>query len=266
MDINPKDITISLCESVEEFDFTRKGHFYERKIDGERCVAIDGRLYNRKPASNQLNREITKQFPEIRAPRGWVFDGEIEGKDVGDVVGRTNLQDRFRIELRAKHQPCMLIAFDVLFRGEEDFRDLPQMDRKRVLNFQLPEATGVEVIESTIQGFSLWQEGVSKGWEGLVIKDMLARYYGCRTEAWLKLKNCQREALPILRPGVGDRGGFVIWIPAPAGEQKVAVNGFDDQREITRRLEAGEELKAKIRFLEITERGWYRNPSFKGLA
>ena len=145
---------IQLCQSSNSsiLSYLQKSGewLFQRKLDGARCLAIDGKLFNRGRGTknDETNRDITELFPEITAPPNWTLDGELIGKDLGDVVGRQLLQNRFEMEIRAKRNPCRLIVFDVLMADGEDIRTKPLTERMKYFE-KIPTAKGIETVSYT---------------------------------------------------------------------------------------------------------------------
>src|SRR6185437_612011 len=113
---------------------------FERKLDGERCLAFAGpegvRLMSRS------KHDITRTFPEIagaiaaQQPGGLIADGEIvafEGKQTR--FGR--LQQRLGVaspgERLLREFPVYYYLFDVMYADGRDIRPLPLTERKKLL-------------------------------------------------------------------------------------------------------------------------------------
>ena len=101
------NLNISLCKK-SDFKDIPDNWIYEKKYDGIRAISIDGELYNRK--ENGLNREISKQFPEIQPIRNTVLDGEIIAKDFKTILTRIQTQNEFRIKLLSKQYPTIFVS------------------------------------------------------------------------------------------------------------------------------------------------------------
>ena len=96
--------------------FFEPGWIYERKLDGERCLAVrDGagtRLYTRS------GRDVTVSFPELaealdgQASTDFVIDGEVVAFD-GARTSFSRLQPRIHVERRGPGAPhrrgCLLL-------------------------------------------------------------------------------------------------------------------------------------------------------------
>src|SRR5215471_6550528 len=121
--------------------FSDPAWIFERKLDGERCLAFadggDVRLMTR----NRHN--ITSTFPEIagalaaqRLGGDFVVDGEIVAFDK-DQTKFGLLQHRLGViqpsaDLLAG-VPAYYYLFDVLWAGDRDARPLPLLERKKIL-------------------------------------------------------------------------------------------------------------------------------------
>jgi bifunctional non-homologous end joining protein LigD len=183
--------------------FWRSGWIYERKFDGQRCLAVrdvDGtRLYSRN------GREVTAVFPEIvdaleEQESDWfVVDGEIVAFE-GSRTSFARLQPRIHLQdpdrARASGIPIRFYVFDVLEVDGEDIRHEPLLARKRRLRTLLEWRAPIRSVPHRVQGDEEWfAEICSRGWEGVVAKRADAAYATGRTRHWLKFK-CEGAELP----------------------------------------------------------------------
>ena len=118
--------------------FWDDGWVYERKLDGQRCLAVrDGRgtrLYSRS------GRDVTVAFPEIaealerQASERFVIDGEVVAFE-GSRTSFARLQPRIHVNSAEKARrsgvPVYFYLFDVLSVDGDDVRGEPLLDRKR---------------------------------------------------------------------------------------------------------------------------------------
>jgi len=253
--------TLNLCESMRELPEGDEWIF-EQKLDGIRCMSLQGVLRNRKSATNQLNRSISDNFPEIEPLANAVLDGEVVSSNVYEVVGRANLDDRFRINLLSKLNPARFVVFDILELDGVDLRGIPLLERRKILEEAGELGKNVELIQQYEDGKRLWQEVGEKGGEGVVAKRKNSPYAGKRTWDWIKVKHFKEVVVPITRYEFTGAGGFVIFVQLENGEeQKVVVNSIDLQSRIVK----NPDLKAEIQFLEISKNGKLRHPSIKRL-
>ena len=283
--------------------FWSEGWVYERKLDGQRCLAVrDGsgtRLYSRS------GRDVTVAFPEIaealeeQASADFVIDGEVVAFE-GSRTSFARLQPRIHLNSAAKARATgvavYFYVFDVLRADGEDVRGRALLDRKRVLRSLLTYDGPVRLTPYRKSGGEeYFAEACRKGWEGLIAKRVAATYATGRTKDWLKFK-CEsgqelvvvgwtdpegsREALGALLLGYF-RGDDLVY----AG--KVGT-GFSTTvlRDLRSRLEplaldespctAGTlprkavhwvrpELVAQVAFTEWTSAGQLRHPRYLGL-
>jgi DNA ligase D-like protein (predicted ligase) len=282
--------------------FSDPSWIYERKLDGERCLAFrdgDVRLLSR----NQ--HDVTSTFPEVAEalaalPDGCVLDGEIVAFD-GDETRFERLQQRLGVvgptaRLIADY-PVVYYVFDVTFDHGADVRTMPELERKRVLRGLITDSASVRYTEHrTGDGVEFYRQACVDGWEGLIAKDAKAPYTGGRTRNWLKFKclagqefviggftdpQRSRQGFGALLLGYHDSDGALTY----AG--KVGT-GFDNQTLLRLRAEldtlardtspfqAGSPPRAgthwveprlvgEIEFAEWTTDGLLRQPRFQGM-
>jgi DNA ligase D-like protein (predicted ligase) len=176
--------------------FWEPGWVYERKLDGQRCLAVrTGRgtkLYSRS------GRDVTVAFPEIaealeeQASTDFVIDGEVVAFE-GSRTSFERLQPRIHLSSAEKARrsgvPVYFYVFDVLRADGQDVRAEPLLDRKAKLR-------GLLTFEGPIRytphrrkgGEEYFAEACRKGWEGLIAKRADAAYATGRTDRWLKFK------------------------------------------------------------------------------
>src|ERR1700733_8824523 len=113
---------------------------YERKFDGERCLAY------RKAKSLELmtrnRQEVSRTYPEIAAALAeqsasdFVIDGEVVALQRG-ATSFSHLQQRLGVRAPSpqllRSVPVTYFVFDVLRADGRDLRPLPLRERKPVL-------------------------------------------------------------------------------------------------------------------------------------
>jgi DNA ligase D-like protein (predicted ligase) len=176
--------------------FWEDGWVYERKLDGQRCLAVrdaDGtRLYSRS------GRDVTVAFPEIaealeqQAASRFVVDGEVVAFE-GSRTSFARLQPRIHLSSAEKARrtgvAVFFYVFDVLEVDGEDVRAEPLLDRKRRLRQLLTWDGPLRSTPHRVSGGEEWfAEICRKGWEGLIAKRVDAPYATGRTDRWLKFK------------------------------------------------------------------------------
>jgi bifunctional non-homologous end joining protein LigD len=284
--------------------FSDPAWIFERKLDGERCLAFATGSSVRLMTRNQ--HEITSTFPEIAGALAGtgrepcVVDGEIVAFD-GSQTRFERLQQRLGqarpSEVLLAAVPAYFYLFDVLYAGNRDARPLPLLERKQILRRLLSYDDPLRYTEHRdADGEAFYGEACRLGWEGLIAKRADSPYRAGRTKDWLKFKcitgqefviggftDPQRSRIGFgaLLLGYYDNTSRLLY----AG--KVGT-GFDNQtlRSLHDRLAAIERrtpafaagklprsrvhwveprLVGQVAFTEWTDAGELRHPRFQGL-
>jgi DNA ligase D-like protein (predicted ligase) len=278
---------------------------YERKLDGERCLAFADASGVRLMSRNK--HEITATFPEIAGAlagqrRGdLIVDGEIVAFD-GPRTRFERLQHRLGVQHPAQRLlddvPVIYYVFDIMYADGADTRDMPLIERKRrlsaMVDFRDPlRCTG----HRAGNGEAFWDQACRDGWEGLIAKRADARYQGNRNRDWLKFKceNAQEFVIGGYTDPQRSRVGFgalLLGYYEPGGGLVYAGKvgtGFDTRtlRSLHATLASIEqdrspfargqlpgprgihwvrpELVGQVGFSEWTDDGQLRHPRFQGL-
>jgi len=191
---------------------------------------------------------ITERFPElvaIRLPQGTVIDGEILVWPQGDApapfaalqkrIGRKLLSAKLLAEL-----PAVLVAYDLLELDGVDVRQLPQHERRALLE-QLVRQAGqpqlrlspLVLAEDWAQLAQIRTESRARGVEGMMLKARGAQYGVGRTKdvgTWWKWKIDPFSVDAVLvyaQAGHGRRASlytdytFAVWDSDGDGERKL---------------------------------------------
>ena len=283
--------------------FWKDGWVYERKLDGQRCLAVrTGRgtkLYSRS------GRDVTVAFPEIaealeqQASTDFVIDGEVVAFE-GSRTSFAKLQPRIHLSSAEKARrsgvPVFFYVFDVLRADGADVRGEPLLERKKRLRALLTFDGPVRYTNHRRRGGEdYFAEACRKGWEGLIAKRADAPYAAGRTDRWLKFK-CEagqelvvvgwtdpegsRVALGALLLGYYDGADLVYAGKVGTGFSQSVLR---DLHARLSRLEVEEspctrgalprkavhwatpELVAEVAFTEWTGAGQLRHPRYLGL-
>jgi bifunctional non-homologous end joining protein LigD len=285
--------------------FSDPSWIFERKLDGERCLAFADSSGVRLMSWNQ--KEITTTFPEVTSALAAQHNGDLLVD--GEIVAFDGTQTRFeRLQHRLgvahpsdallREVPVEYFMFDVLYAQGRDVRSLPLLQRKEVLARCLRFRDPLRFTEHRQRdGGAFFAQACQDGWEGLIAKHADAPYRSGRSRDWLKFKclNAQefviggytdpqrsRVGFGALLLGYHDADGDLVY----AG--KVGT-GFDTSmlRGLRERLAGLERdsppfgkgrlpgprgvhwveprLVAQISFAEWTDDGQLRQPRFQGL-
>jgi bifunctional non-homologous end joining protein LigD len=242
---------------------------YERKLDGERCLAFCGPAGVRLLSRNK--RDITSTFPEVagalearRQGGGLVADGEIVAFE-GTQTRFERLQHRLGLahpdQELVRSVPVIYHMFDVMYADGEDTRPLPLLARKEILARAVSYRDPLRYTEHRVgDGEAFWEQACRDGWEGLIAKLASAPYQSGRNKDWLKFKCESGQELVIggftdpQRSRVGF-GALLLGYYNPDGELVYAGKvgtGFDN--------ETLRSLRARLGALEQDNRPFRQGP------
>jgi DNA ligase D-like protein (predicted ligase) len=295
----PQPALATLCHER----FWRAGWVYERKLDGQRVLAVRDasgcRLYSRS------GRDVTGAFPEVaealagQVSRDFVVDGEVVAFE-GSRTSFARLQPRIQVagaeRARRSGVAVWFYVFDVLEAEGTDVRGRSLLERKRVLRKLIRWERPLRSTPHRVRGDEEWFARICRrGWEGLIAKRADAAYRGGRTDVWLKFKCEAGQELVVVGWTEPQRSRVALGALLLAyhdGSQLVYAGkvgtGFSDQvlRDLHRRLSrlevgaspcdrgklpvkgvhwARPELVAQVAFTEWTSTGQLRHPRYVGL-
>ena len=284
-----------MAATLTDERFDDPNWFFERKLDGVRCLAFKGsddgvRLLSR----NRLSQNA--HFPELvtalerQAARELVVDGEV----VAFEGSRTSFS---RLARRAREPvPLYYYVFDLLHLDGFDTRALPLRARKALLRRAVGFGGPLRFTpHRNREGPKLFVDACRKGWEGLIAKRADSPYVGKRSRDWLKLKcgNEQelviggytapqgtREELGALLLGYFERGKLRYAGKVGTGFDRATLHDLAKRLAPLRRADSPfaddappargttwvePRLVAQIGFSEWTRDGRLRHPRFLGL-
>ena len=174
---------------------------HEIKHDGYRLMGrIDGGMVQLLTRSGL---DWTDRFPRVAAAaltlpvQSAYLDGEVV---VQDARGHSDWPALHSCATSGKHCPdAILWAFDILFLDGEDLRELPQIERKAILQGIIPEnAQGIHYVDHIEHdGADVFESACRLGLEGVVSKLRDAPYASGRVERWQKAKCLLRDEFVI---------------------------------------------------------------------
>lgn len=280
---------------------------FEVKWDGVRATirSQPGRIHLFSRAGN----DITPAYPELRAlnralsSHEAILDGEVVAFDDDGRPSFQALQSRMhargaQVKRLAEQRPVTLMLFDVVWLDGHSLVDLPWTTRREMLeglgldgeHWQTPPAY-------VGQGAGLLAATAEQGLEGVIAKRTDAVYRpGRRSEAWIKVKNEQRQEFVVggWLPGKGGRSGVLGSLQLGVHDAEGALRyaggvgtGFDQDtlKALTAKLERLQRktspfegrqppkearfvtpsLVVEVRFAEWTADGSVRQGAFQGL-
>lgn len=180
--------------------FSNNGWVYERKFDGERCLAFktatEARLLSRNRKT--LNNTYPELVEEIRrqGSGNFIADGEIVAFE-GSATSFARLQRRMQIqdpeEARKSGVAVYYYLFDLLYVDGYDVATLSLLDRKLLLKNLLSFDDKLRYSQhKTGHGEAYFKEACQKAWEGLIAKEASSPYIHARSSHWLKFK-CSKQ-------------------------------------------------------------------------
>ena len=118
-----------------------------------------------------------------------LIDGEIAALDDNGVPHFSTLQAALS---EGKTSDLVYFAFDLLFHGREDLRDLPLQERKQRLKRLLEKHNADKLIRYVdhfdVHGDEMMRSARSMSLEGIISKKLTAPYRSGRSESWTKTK------------------------------------------------------------------------------
>jgi bifunctional non-homologous end joining protein LigD len=195
--------------------FSDPDWIYERKLDGERCLAY--RTPEGVRLRSRTDKLLNNTYPELvealerESSPEFVVDGEIIAFRDG-IPSFSRLQGRLGISDPAHARRTGIAVYYYLFdiphlEGHDTTR-LPVRSRKRLLRTALDFHGHVRFLpHRNRDGEKLFVDACRRGLEGLIAKRAESRYSSKRSPDWLKLKCSHEQELVI--------GGFT----APHGKR-----------------------------------------------
>src|SRR5688500_7945626 len=196
--VDPREVKLMLAEPREE-PFTSDDWLFELKLDGYRLLAA--KRGNDVVLLTRSGLDYTAAFPEVaRAVRALphdacILDGEVT---VMDDQGRPSfarlqrrglLKNSLDIAQAAVELPATFFAFDLLAFEDFDLRDVPLVERRRLLVELVPKLGAVRALDYIArEGELMFREVTKLGLEGLIAKRAQSKYVAGRSPTWLKIK------------------------------------------------------------------------------
>jgi bifunctional non-homologous end joining protein LigD len=177
--------------------FSHKDWLFEIKWDGIRALAWieDGHLKLR----SRMGKDITRQYPELHQLPGRIhaktaiLDGEIVTLDENGRSSFQGLQSRMNVHSPSKAMqssaPVTYYIFDILYCDGYDLRDVPLIERKRLLQSVLESGDRFAYADHQLaKGRELFDLAREQKLEGIIGKRVGSLYTETRSPEWVKFK------------------------------------------------------------------------------
>lgn len=190
-----------MLATLTDEPFSGEEWIFERKLDGERCLAFkkgkDVRLMSRN------RKKLNGHYPEIveavkKQRNDFIADGEVVAFD-GDVTSFSKLQPRMQSKEPDMDVEVWYYLFDIIYLEGYDLSGIELRYRKSLLKEVFDFDTGNLRFSShrNREGKKYLKEACNSGWEGLIAKDAGSKYVHKRSKKWLKFKCEKRQELVI---------------------------------------------------------------------
>lgn len=194
-----------MLATLTDRPFSDPDWVYERKLDGERCVAY--KHGHEVQLLSRTRRPLNATYPELvdaiaaQSADDMVVDGEVVAF-TGNQTSFSRLQQRLGISdvERARRSPVRVhyYLFDIVHLGGYDLTALPLRTRKALLRCAVQFEEPIRYTPHRNEaGEELFAEACDRGWEGLIAKRAESAYASRRSPAWLKFKCAAAQEMVV---------------------------------------------------------------------
>ena len=195
-DLLPKTLEPQLATLATDVP-TGGDWLYEIKFDGYRILTrvergVPRLITRRGHDWTDRMPVLAKELTQLGIDDAWL-DGEIVVHTASGGTDFNALQNAFD-DRRATGTPIVYWLFDAPFLNGRDLRDLPNRERRHLLEAALGDGTDNVRFSTAFEGDPrpILAEACRQGMEGLIAKRADAAYVSTRSRSWLKLK-CKRR-------------------------------------------------------------------------
>ena len=264
-----------LCESITEEEakgLPDTSFTSNLKFDGNRIIAVvkNGQvaLLNRRGYSP--NKEFAEVVEDLKFMPDCILDGEfIDFTDSFNILQRrAGTRNPVKQVILRKEIPVKFMVFDILQLNGQILTGLMLRDRIPKLqnvfidfnkNF-IDRKPFVEMAEyKPIK--EMLEQAHKEDREGIIVKSLNGSYEGRRSKAWLKCKFFLETTIRICNYTINPKG---IRAEDKDGNA-VQISGFQSNQ-VKQLLDTQGEVEVFIQYLEKTNDGRFRFPSYRGLV
>lgn len=182
--------------------FFDKNWFYERKFDGERCLAFvhDGHVRLRTRNNKSLNEFYPELAPALsHAVRtNCILDGEIVAFQGAQTSFQKLAKRMHQTENSGKRCAIYYYIFDIMYVDQYDCTSLSLRSRKKILKHVVTFKKLLRYSPHRMHNCDRYfKQACAHGWEGLMCKDPASPYVHARSTSWLKFKCVANQELVI---------------------------------------------------------------------
>lgn len=190
-------------------------------------------------------QDVTASLPEIKEAfrddeRQMVLDGEVVAFDGDEVLPFQKVMERFRrennVDEMAKEIPVKVYVFDALMVDGEWITDEPAWKRYESIPGDIADHPNIEIGRMSNDIAKLYDDALTRGHEGVIVKKWDAPWEFDRSDSWQKLKPQEELDLEVIgyKPGTGENAGMLgaLELGARDGDEVVSLGhvgtGFND--------------------------------------
>jgi len=234
-------------------------YIYELKYDGTRNFAIieNHRITKLLNRNSIDNLDLYPHLKDINIPfKNAILDAEL---CVFDEMGKSNLN---LVRTQKYFKDAVLIAFDILEVDGRDLRREALLVRRELLEKALSTFSNPSLkISKIYPNFQTAKADVkSKNLEGFMAKVSNSHYIGGRSSRWLKFV-FRKEVVATFKHYEETKAGITLFNDLI----RVACNG-QQFKAVKHKLDTEGSIDVEVAYLEQTDSGRYRQPTFKRMV
>jgi bifunctional non-homologous end joining protein LigD len=208
--------TAPMLATLTDRRFSDEKWIYERKLDGERCLAF--RKGRKIIVFSRNRKQLNDTYPELvdsflkQGAEDFIADGEIVTFE-GGRTSFSRLQHRLQIkdvdEAGKSKIAIYYYLFDLLYLDGYETAKLGLRKRKKLLKRIFTYKKPLRfTAHRNKEGGSYYQNACRKGWEGIIAKRADSQYVHSRSRDWLKFK-CSKQQEFVIGGYTDPKGGRV---------------------------------------------------------